>query len=187
LVFASYIGTVEPVIINHDENKWKKFLKSSGRLSQSALYNSDNNNISNITNKMKKIITTSINKKDDINSNNCNSYKSERPRSVKDLTKLELYKYALDMAERLNHRFMKTKLDERIDQLQRENKNASYDNDDEDNDNDDISDECMNITDNIIYPIDSNSNIDDIINASSSSVSMIGSVNSDHNTIPDGI
>ena len=52
---------------------------------------------------------------------------------------------------------------------------------------DDISDKCMNITDNIIYPIDSNSNIDDIINTSSSSVSMIGLVNSDHNTIPDGI
>lgn len=141
--------------------------------------------MSYITNKMKKIITTSINKKDNINSNNCNLYKSERPKSVKDLTKLELYKYALDMAERLNHRFMKTKLDERIDQLQRENNNATYDNDDEDN-NDDINDECMNITDNIINPIDSNSNIDDIISTSSSSVSMIGSVNSDY-TISDGI
>lgn len=130
---------------------------------------------------MKKIITISINKKDDINSNNnSNLYKSERPKSVKDLTKLELYKYALDMAERLNHRFMKTKLDERINQLERENNSVSYHNDDEDNDNDDISDECMNITDNIIYPIDSNSNIDDIISTSSTSISMIGSVNDDH-------
>jgi hypothetical protein len=136
---------------------------------------------------MKKIITTSINKKDDINSNNnSNLYKSERPKSVKDLTKLELYKYALDMAERLNHRFMKTKLDERINQLERENNSVSYHNDDEDNDNDDISDECMNITDNIIYPIDSNSNIDDIISTSSTSISMIGSVNDDH-TISDEI
>lgn len=136
---------------------------------------------------MKKIITTSINKKDDINSNNnSNLYKSERPKSVKDLTKLELYKYALDMAERLNHRFMKTKLDERISQLQRENNGVSNHNDDEYNDNDDISDECMNITDNIIYPIDSNSNIDDIISTSSTSISMIGSVNDDH-TISDEI
>ena len=173
-----YLGTVEPVIINHDENKWKKFLKSTGRLSQSVLYNSDNNNNYNITNKMKKIITT-VSKKEDINSNNGNVYKSERPRSVKDLTKLELYKYALEMAERLNHRFMKTKLDERINQLQHENDGSSYDNDDEnDDDNDGNDDDTTNsIIDN---PIDSDSNIDDVMSTSSTIVSMIGSVNIDH-------
>ena len=115
----SYIGTVEPVIINHDEIKWNKFLKTTGRLSSSPHHkNITSNNNSNINTKK---IVTSIHKNEIDDHSNVNSggvYKSERPKSVKDLTKLELYKYALSVAERLNHKFMKSKLDERIQQLQ---------------------------------------------------------------------
>ena len=107
------------MIINHDEIKWNRFLKTTGRLSPSVHHkNISSNSSSNIN--TKKIVTAKHkNEVDDRNGvNGGGVYKSERPKSVKDLTKLELYKYALSVAERLNHNFMKSKLDERIQQLQ---------------------------------------------------------------------
>jgi hypothetical protein len=92
-------GTVEPVVINHDEDQWARFLRSTGR-DYKTLEQSRRGSMNNTVNK-----------------NADSSAPYEKRRTVRDLSKLEVYKYALKVADRLNHPFMRSIIAEKVDAL----------------------------------------------------------------------
>jgi hypothetical protein len=92
-------GTVEPVVINHDEDQWARFLRSTGR-DYKTIEQSRRGSMNNTVNK-----------------NADNSAPYEKRRTVRDLSKLEVYKYALKVADRLNHPFMRGIIAEKVNAL----------------------------------------------------------------------
>ena len=120
-------GTVEPFIINHDSERfnnnnynnyynsnnnltlllllllrWNKFLKSTGREHLAVVP----------TNKLKN------NNKNNENNNN-NNNNNNIPKKVNELSKLEISKLALAVAERLNHNYMKAIITTKIIELEK--------------------------------------------------------------------
>jgi len=98
-------GTVEPVVINHDDVQWAKFLRQTGR---------DYKNLEE--KKSSKSNTVSCNAEEP-------AY--EKPRTVKDLNKMEVYNYAYKVADRMNHTYMKGVISERIAALQKKNEDTA--------------------------------------------------------------
>lgn len=96
-------GTVEPVVINHDEVQWAKFLRSTGR---------DHKNLDD-RKPQRGGLTNSVSKSAD-------NTPYEKPRTVRDLNSLEIYQYALKVADRLNHGCMKSAISDRISAIQKQ-------------------------------------------------------------------
>eukprot|EP01038_Epipyxis_sp_PR26KG_P010762 gene10762-14453_t len=92
-------GSVEPVIINHENEKWIQYLKSTGRE-----YNTIHNN---------KLLQRKAN-----NLNNMmqeeSAWKEELPKRLSDLTNKETLELALAVAQRLGHCNMITILEEKL-------------------------------------------------------------------------
>lgn len=97
-------GTVEPVVINHDEVQWAKFLRATGR------------DYSTLEEKKahKGSYANSVSKNAD------NEVPYEKPRTVRDLSRKEVYSYALKVADRLNHSYMKRVITDRLEGLEKE-------------------------------------------------------------------
>jgi hypothetical protein len=92
-------GTVEPVIINHDDVQWAKFLRTTGRdykTLERSRRSTTNNSVSR-------------------NADNAPAY--EKRRTVRDLSQFEVYRYALRVADRLNHPHMRDILAERVEKM----------------------------------------------------------------------
>lgn len=85
-------GSTEPIVINHDQDKWKKFLNMTGR---AALVEPVAKKTS-----QEKITEKGVGK--------------DIPKTVKDLSQLEVYQLALRMAERLGHNSMAEILREKV-------------------------------------------------------------------------
>lgn len=90
-------GSVEPIIINHDNDTWTNFLKKTGRLSET-----------NKTGKKQQV-------KKFFNDNAENTKDEKQIRSEKDLTELERLELAAKLAEKLNHTYVLDILKERIE------------------------------------------------------------------------
>lgn len=84
-------GTLEPVVINHDEDKWREFLRSTGRSTGLERREKRNN------------IKTSA-----------SQLSFQRAPSEKELTDIERLEIALKVAERLQHKYMHAQLLEKI-------------------------------------------------------------------------
>ena len=85
-------GSVEPLIVNHESDKWTAFLKSTGRENSSA------NSGGAVGGTARRLKTDAAIDKGDL------------PRRIGDLSQREKYEIALKMAERLNHPHMKEQL-----------------------------------------------------------------------------
>jgi hypothetical protein len=102
-------GTVEPVVINHDEVLWAKFLRSTGRDFKTLEEKKSQKGFANSVNRHAIDLEEAY----------------EKPRTVRDLSSLEVYTYALRVAERMNHSYMKGVLSDRIASLQKKNKDSA--------------------------------------------------------------
>jgi hypothetical protein len=103
-------GKVEPVVVEHEPQKWVEYLKNTGRYHDYNLLSSaSSSNAQKIAGKLKKnqSITASVSSVDE---------ESERimNRKEQDLTPLERYEFALAVAERLQHATMAQILKDRI-------------------------------------------------------------------------
>jgi hypothetical protein len=88
-------GSVEPIVINHEQQKWETFLRNSGRY------------FNGLTKSSKGKITK------------CAPQPSAAlPRRVKDMSQLEILKLALPVAERLNHHVFYRVMLEKIQKLE---------------------------------------------------------------------
>jgi hypothetical protein len=95
-------GTVEPIIINHDEKKWRQFLRSSGRLQD-------------VPPKLKKttMMTTSSSASSPRSPSRSNQVSSDSG-ETDELKEIEV---AISVASRLDHQHMLTILSDRLKQL----------------------------------------------------------------------
>lgn len=97
-------GTVEPVVINHDEVKWARFLRATGRDFKSI--ETSQRSAAGSSNTVSK------------QAENAPIY--EKRRTVKDLSRTQLYQYALTVAERLQHPYMKNIIAEKMEAMKGE-------------------------------------------------------------------
>lgn len=79
-------GTVEPIIINHEEENWRSFLRNTGRSTDSLKYSRKGSGKSQT---IKDALLT--------------TQQQITPKKAKDLTELEKLKLACSVAERLQH------------------------------------------------------------------------------------
>jgi hypothetical protein len=98
-------GTVEPVIINHEEVEWARFLRATGRDFKTSEGRSTS------------AAGSSGGKAHSVQKTEESPAAFEKRRTLRDLTKVEVYGFALSMAERLNHKYMTRILSERISTL----------------------------------------------------------------------
>lgn len=93
-------GTVEPVIINHDADKWREFVRTTGRLAENQQANSKN----------KKSVNAPP------------ASLSPPPVPESEMTEFKRLEIALAVAERLQHRYMVEILKEKIRIVEEEQK-----------------------------------------------------------------
>lgn len=89
-------GSVEPVVINHDTDKWKKFLRSTGRLQVSAP-------------KLKKAMTSMP-----TSSASPSQTDGSSPHAIDEVKELEI---AISVANRMDHSYMLNILSDKLKQL----------------------------------------------------------------------
>jgi hypothetical protein len=101
-------GTVEPIIINHEEDKWKEFLKSTGR-SQDPLLNHKTKKLS--------LISTLTNSFNSAGTSITSESEKTMMKREKDFSESERLEIAIDMAEKLQHPTMLSILRNKLSQI----------------------------------------------------------------------
>lgn len=101
-------GTVEPVVINYDQDKWKAFLKNTGRLNQSI--DKVNNNIN--SNNSHNYLTGNKNNNED---------GENKIKKSSELSQLETLQYAIEASVKYNHLHMKKLLTEKVNLILKKN------------------------------------------------------------------
>jgi hypothetical protein len=111
-------GKVEPIVVDHDSEKWIEFLRNTGRYQEKSLFASSLSPFpfSNQGKSSKMISSKGLSSSSSFDENNEHSpykkYKEE-----KDLTSIERYELALIVANRLAHKEMKKILEEILEKL----------------------------------------------------------------------
>lgn len=100
-------GSVEPVIINHDEVQWARFLRTTGRDYKTL-------------EKSRRSSQSSVNSANSVSRNADSAPAYEKRRTVRDLSKFEVYRYALRVADRLQHTHMRGIIAEKVEKLQQQ-------------------------------------------------------------------
>lgn len=90
-------GTVEPIIINHEEENWKTFLRNTGRSTDGLKQNKKGSG-----------------KQQTVKDGSAQQQQLDTPKKVKDLTELEKLRLACQVAERLQHEVTHKLILERI-------------------------------------------------------------------------
>jgi hypothetical protein len=94
-------GTVEPVVINHDQDKWNKFLNATGRLIQSN----------------DKVKNGNINHNYLTGNANNNEDGDNKIKKSSELSQLETLQYAIETSGKYNHLHMKKLLIEKVNMI----------------------------------------------------------------------
>lgn len=93
---SSTRGTVEPIVINHDEDKWKRFMRSTGRLNDASLKSKKSN-----------MTTSAVPSADALS----------LPATTEASSDMQQLEIAVETADRLQHRHMYTILKDRLRRL----------------------------------------------------------------------
>eukprot|EP01040_Poterioochromonas_malhamensis_P000694 gene694-742_t len=110
-------GKVEPIVVDHDSNKWIEFLRNTGRYQDKTATSTSSNSYSAASFRLTKMISLRSSSDDNDENNGGNNNKGFKHKKEKDLTDLERYELALQVAERLQHNEMKRILQQRIEEL----------------------------------------------------------------------
>jgi hypothetical protein len=111
-------GKVEPIVVDHESEKWIEFLRNTGRYQEKSLFSSTLSPFPfSGQGKSSKMISSKGFSSSSSFDENHESSPYKKYKEEKDLTSIERYELALVVANRLEHKEMKRILEEKLENL----------------------------------------------------------------------